>query len=95
MECGGDDVMLIVRALVGFAFLFVMVATAFFGSAGTLEDGRGWTMLAVFFGCAGLITIWLWFHDKALLERRVNAGPGSEPEPHRIADHIRREPVAL
>ena len=38
-------------------------------------------MLAVFFGCAGVITVWLWFRDKALLERRVKAGPGSEPDP--------------
>jgi protein-S-isoprenylcysteine O-methyltransferase Ste14 len=71
--------MLMARAFAGFAFLFAVAATVFFGSAGTLHDGRGWTMLAVFFGCAGIITLWLWFRDKALLERRVKAGPGSEP----------------
>ncbi len=38
-------------------------------------------MLAVFFGCAGTITVWLWFRDKALLERRVKAGPGAEADP--------------
>jgi len=39
-------------------------------------------MLASFFGCAGVITVWLWVHDKALLERRVmKAGPGSEADP--------------
>jgi hypothetical protein len=38
-------------------------------------------MLAVFFGCAGAISVWLWFRDKALLERRVKAGPGAEPDP--------------
>ena len=27
------------------------------------------------------ITVWLWFRDKALLERRVKAGPGPEPDP--------------
>jgi protein-S-isoprenylcysteine O-methyltransferase Ste14 len=72
--------MLLARAFAGFAFLFAVVATVFFGCAGTLHDGRGWTMLAVFFGCAGAITVWLWFRDKALLERRVKAGPGSETD---------------
>lgn len=73
--------MLLARAFAGFVFLFAVIALVFFGSAGTLHDGRAWVTLAVFFGCAGLITIWLWFRDKALLERRVKAGPGSEPEP--------------
>lgn len=73
--------MLLVRALVGFIFLFAAIATAFFGAAGTLHDGRGWLTLAVFFGCAGVITVWLWFRDQALLERRVKAGPGAEPDP--------------
>jgi protein-S-isoprenylcysteine O-methyltransferase Ste14 len=73
--------MLLARAFAGFVFLFVVVAGAFFASAGTLRDGRGWLTLAVFFGCAAAITVWLWFRDKALLERRVKAGPGSEPDP--------------
>jgi protein-S-isoprenylcysteine O-methyltransferase Ste14 len=73
--------MLLARAFAGFVFLFVVVAGAFFGSAGTLRDGRAWLTLAVFFGCAAAITVWLWFRDKALLERRVKAGPGSEPDP--------------
>ena len=73
--------MLLVRALVGFIFLFAVVTIAFFGFAGSLHDGRAWSMLAVFFGFAGVITLWLWFRDKALLERRVQGGPGSEPDP--------------
>jgi protein-S-isoprenylcysteine O-methyltransferase Ste14 len=72
--------MLLRRALVGFTFLFVVIAIAFFGLAGTPRDARGWTTLAVFFGCAAFISVWLWIHDKALLERRVKAGPGSEPD---------------
>jgi protein-S-isoprenylcysteine O-methyltransferase Ste14 len=72
--------MLLARAFAGFVFLFAAIAVAYFGPAGTLHDARAWTMLAVFFGCAGVITVWLWFHDKALLERRVKAGPGSEPD---------------
>jgi protein-S-isoprenylcysteine O-methyltransferase Ste14 len=73
--------MLLARTLLGFIFLFVVICAMLFGAAGTLHDGRAWAMLAVFFGCAGLITVWLWFRDKALLQRRVKAGPGAEPDP--------------
>jgi hypothetical protein len=73
--------MLLTRAVAGLIFLFAVLTTLLFGSAGTLHDGRAWAVLAVFFGCAGLITVWLWFHDKPLLERRVKAGPGREPDP--------------
>ena len=73
--------MLLARAFTGFVLLFVVIAGAFFGGAGTPRDGRAWLMLGVFFGSAGAITVWLWFRDKALLLRRVKAGPGSEPDP--------------
>ena len=73
--------MLLARAFLGFAFLFAVMAVVIFGSAGTLEYPLACTLLAVFFGSAGIITVWLWFKDKALLERRVKAGPGSEPDP--------------
>src|SRR3984885_11030007 len=73
--------MLLARAFAGFIFLFLVIASVFFGSAGTRHEGRAWVMLAVFFGCAGAIPVWLWFRDKALRERRVKAGPGAEPDP--------------
>lgn len=73
--------MLLARAFAGFVFLFALVATVLFGFAGTLHDGRAWAMLAIFFGSAAIITVWLWFADQALLERRVKAGPGSEADP--------------
>lgn len=73
--------MLLARAFAGFVFLFAVVAVVFFGLAGTVRDGRAWAMLGVFFGSAGIITLWLWRRDKALLERRVRAGPGAEPDP--------------
>lgn len=73
--------MLLARALGGFIFLFFVMASVLFGLEGTLQDGRAWAMLLVFFGCAGAITLWLWFRDKALLERRVKAGPGAESDP--------------
>jgi protein-S-isoprenylcysteine O-methyltransferase Ste14 len=73
--------MLLARAFAGFAFLFAVIALVLFGAAGTLHYGRAWVLLAVFFGSSAIITVWLWFRDKALLERRVKAGPGSEPDP--------------
>lgn len=73
--------MLLARAFAGFIFLFLVIASVLFGLAGTPHDWRAWVTLAVFFGCAGAITVWLWFRDKALLERRVKAGPGAEPDP--------------
>ena len=72
---------LLLRALLGFVFLLAIIAGVLFSSAGTLHDGRAWAGLAVFFGCAGIVSVWLWFHDKALLERRVKAGPGAEADP--------------
>ena len=71
---------LLVQAFAGFAFLFAVMALVVFGAAGTLAYWQGWAMLVAFFGCAATITVWLWFHDKALLERRVKAGPGSEAD---------------
>jgi protein-S-isoprenylcysteine O-methyltransferase Ste14 len=73
--------MLLARAFAGFIFLFLVIASVLFGFAGTLHDGRARVMLAVFSGCVGAITVWFWFRDKALLERRVKAGPGAEPDP--------------
>jgi hypothetical protein len=73
--------MLLARAFAGFVFLFAVIAVVLFGAAGTLDYPQAWAMLVVFFGSAGIITVWLWFRDKALLERRVKAGPGSEPDP--------------
>ena len=73
--------MLLTRALAGLIFLFLVIASILFGLAGTLHDGRAWAMIVEFFGCAGAITVWLWFRDKALLERRVKAGPGAETDP--------------
>jgi protein-S-isoprenylcysteine O-methyltransferase Ste14 len=77
---------ILTRAVTGLVFLFAAVAVAFFGPAGSgpaglAHDARAWSMMAVFFGCAGIITAWLWFCDQALLERRVKAGPGSEQDP--------------
>jgi protein-S-isoprenylcysteine O-methyltransferase Ste14 len=71
---------LLVQSFAGFAFLFAVMAAVVFGAAGAVAYWQGWVMLATFFGCAAAITLWLWFKDKALLERRVKAGPGSEAD---------------
>jgi protein-S-isoprenylcysteine O-methyltransferase Ste14 len=73
--------MLLACALAGLIFLFAVIASLFFSLAGNLRDGRAWAMLAVFFGASGAITLWLWFCDKALLARRLKAGPGAEADP--------------
>jgi protein-S-isoprenylcysteine O-methyltransferase Ste14 len=70
--------MLLMSAVRGLLFLFAILAGVTFGAAGTITDGRIWATLAVFFGCAVAITVWLWCHDEALLQRRMKAGPGSE-----------------
>jgi len=72
---------LLVRTLAGFVALFGFMALVICGAAGGVGFWQGWLLIGVFAGCSGLITVWLWGHDKALLERRVKAGPGSEPDP--------------
>jgi protein-S-isoprenylcysteine O-methyltransferase Ste14 len=72
---------LLIRTVSGFVFLFAVMGLVIFSAAGDLRFWPGWLLIAVFAGSSGVITAWLWGHDKALLERRVKAGPGSEPDP--------------
>jgi protein-S-isoprenylcysteine O-methyltransferase Ste14 len=72
---------LLAQSLVGFVLLFAVMAAVTFGAAGTPAYWQGWALIVIFFTCAGLISVWLWRFDKALLERRVKAGPGSEVDP--------------
>jgi protein-S-isoprenylcysteine O-methyltransferase Ste14 len=72
---------LLVRTLAGFAFLFCMMGLVIFAAAGSLGYWQGWLLIGVFAGASGLITAWLWGHDKALLERRTKGGPASEADP--------------
>jgi protein-S-isoprenylcysteine O-methyltransferase Ste14 len=72
---------LLARTIAGFVFLFVVVGLVILGAAGTIDFWQGWALIGVFASCSGLITVWLWGHDKALLERRVKAGPGAEADP--------------
>jgi protein-S-isoprenylcysteine O-methyltransferase Ste14 len=72
---------LLIRTLAGFVFLCAVMGLVIFAGAGSLGFWRGWLLIGVFAGASGLITAWLWVHDKALLERRVKAGPTSEDDP--------------
>jgi protein-S-isoprenylcysteine O-methyltransferase Ste14 len=72
---------LLVQTIAGFVFLFVVMGLVVFGSAWSLAYWQGWALIGTFAGCSALITVWLWFRDKALLERRVKAGPGTESDP--------------
>ena len=72
---------LLVRTLAGFLALFGVMALIIFCAAGSLAFWPGWVLIADFAACSGLVTAWLWVHDKALLERRVRAGPADERDP--------------
>jgi protein-S-isoprenylcysteine O-methyltransferase Ste14 len=72
---------LLVRTLAGFVFLFAVMGLVVFAAAGSFGYWQGWLLIGVFAGASGVITAWLWVHDKALLERRVKAGPTSELDP--------------
>lgn len=61
-------------------FLIVLLLVLL-GSAGTVDYWQAWVFLAVFIG--GSIGLGLYFvrTDPALIERRMQAGPGAEREP--------------
>jgi protein-S-isoprenylcysteine O-methyltransferase Ste14 len=68
------------RAWAGFVFLHVVLGLLLFVPAQTVRYWQGWVYLAIFFTTSGATTLYLMKHDPALLERRVNAGPGAEKE---------------
>jgi protein-S-isoprenylcysteine O-methyltransferase Ste14 len=69
-----------IKAIAGLANLTVVMAVALFAPAGTLRFAEGWLFLALFFGAALAITVYLARNDPALLERRTQAGPLAEKE---------------
>ncbi|MGE5072148.1 MAG: methyltransferase family protein [Anaerolineae bacterium] len=69
---------LLIRTIGGFLFLVLILALALFASAGTLDFWQAWTYLAVFSVCIILITLYLVFKDRRLLESRLNVGPAAE-----------------
>jgi protein-S-isoprenylcysteine O-methyltransferase Ste14 len=77
---GKDEPMrnLIVKTILGFAFLMLVLALALFGSAGSLRFWQAWVYLAVFSVCTLLITAYLIRYDQRLLASRVKVGPTAE-----------------
>ena len=71
---------LTLRATVGLCTLLASLALVLLVSAGSLRFWRAWAYLSVFALCVVLITAYLAAHDRALLARRVAAGPAAERE---------------
>jgi len=68
------------KALGGLLRLFVTLAALLFLPAWSLRYWQAWVFLCAFFAPILGITSYLMRHDPALLERRVDAGPGAEKE---------------
>jgi protein-S-isoprenylcysteine O-methyltransferase Ste14 len=71
---------LIVKSILGFAFLMLVLALILFISAGSLRFWQAWVYLAVFASCTLLITVYLFKYDQDLLASRIKAGPVAETQ---------------
>lgn len=71
---------LLVKATVGCITLIASLALVLFIAAGSLRFWRAWLYLAVFALSVLVITTYLVAYDRALLARRVAAGPTAERE---------------
>jgi protein-S-isoprenylcysteine O-methyltransferase Ste14 len=71
---------LLVKTILGFAFLMMILALALFIPAGSLIFWQAWVYLAVWAACTILITAYLFKYDQALLAGRVKAGPVAETQ---------------
>jgi protein-S-isoprenylcysteine O-methyltransferase Ste14 len=60
--------------------LAILMGLLLFIPAGTARYWQGWSYLAVFFGAAILLTLYLAKNDPALLQRRLRGGPTAEKE---------------
>ena len=66
------------KVFVGFLQLFIGLAALLFLPAWTLDYWQAWIFLAVYSLSVLAVTLYLMKKDPALLERRINAKPGSE-----------------
>jgi protein-S-isoprenylcysteine O-methyltransferase Ste14 len=66
------------KTTLGFANLILLLAIALFAPAWTLRFWQAWLYLFLFASSSAAITIYLWKRDRALLSRRVSAGPVAE-----------------
>lgn len=69
---------LLLKTILGFAFLMLVLASALFISAGSLSFWQAWVYLAVFAMCTLLISAYLFRNDPTLLSSRVQVGPVAE-----------------
>jgi protein-S-isoprenylcysteine O-methyltransferase Ste14 len=68
------------KAWIALLILALVMGLLLFVPAGTIHYWQAWTYLAVYFGSAVLITLYLMKKDPALLARRMRGGPGAEKE---------------
>jgi protein-S-isoprenylcysteine O-methyltransferase Ste14 len=66
------------KTTLGFANLVLLLAIALFAPAWTYGFWQAWLYLFLFASSSAAITIYLWKRDRALLARRVSAGPIAE-----------------
>ncbi len=71
---------LIVKSMLGLAFLVFCLALALFLPAGSLAYWQAWVYLAAWTVCVVLITVYLFRNDQHLLESRTQAGPTAETQ---------------
>ena len=69
---------LALKTILGFANLTVLLTVSLFAPAWTLRFWQAWLYLFLFVSSSASITIYLWKHDRALLSRRIKAGPIAE-----------------
>lgn len=67
-----------VKTTLGFGNLILVLTIVLFAPAWTLRFWQAWLYLFLFTSSSAAITIYLWKHDRALLSRRVSAGPIAE-----------------
>ena len=66
---------LILKSILGLAFLMLVLAAALFLSAGSMSFWQAWVYLAVFLVCTLLITAYLIKYDPKLLAARQSRSP--------------------
>jgi protein-S-isoprenylcysteine O-methyltransferase Ste14 len=72
---------LTLRVFVGIARTQAVLALMLFGPGWSLDYWQGWLLWLVFFACILAISIYLLAHDRALVRRRMKAGPTAERRP--------------
>lgn len=68
------------KTILGFTQMILFLGASLFVTAWTFDFWQAWVYLFIFLAASALITVYLWKHDRRLLESRVKAGPGAEKE---------------